>query len=102
MLRRRLHPQERRMSGIESFSREDIRELEQLSPFELKSKLKVIAGEHERRTAYLMHDAGVGNPNFTAPTPREAFLRMTFFALDDSRAHDEWDPELIGIPRQDG
>ncbi|MGO3885136.1 MAG: hypothetical protein ACTJHU_02465 [Mycetocola sp.] len=67
------------MSDTESFSRDDIRELEELSPFELKSKLKKIASEHERRTAYLMHDAGVGNPNFTASTPREAFLRMTFF-----------------------
>jgi len=33
-------------------SREDIRALQSLSPFELKEKLREIAGQHEGRTAF--------------------------------------------------
>lgn len=86
----------------EDLSREDIRQLQHLSPFELKNKLVEIAGEHERRTAFQMLNAGRGNPNFIATTPREAFFRLGFFALEEGRAHHEWDPELVGVPQKDG
>ncbi|GAA1881785.1 aspartate 4-decarboxylase [Pseudonocardia ailaonensis] len=82
--------------------REDIRALQTLSPFELKEKLREIAGEHEGRTAFQLLNAGRGNPNFTAPTPREAFFRLGFFALEECRAHITWDPELVGVPQQSG
>lgn len=83
-------------------SRAEIRELQQLSPFELKDKLGALADEHERRTALPMLNAGRGNPNFIAPTPREAFFELGAFGLAESRADAEWDPELVGVPRKAG
>ncbi|MGV0742188.1 aspartate 4-decarboxylase [Mycolicibacterium sp. XJ870] len=87
---------------VEHISREEIVELQQLSPFELKSKLIELAGEHEERTAFQMLNAGRGNPNFIAPTPREAFFALGGFALEESRADREWDPELVGVPQKNG
>jgi len=83
-------------------SREDIRALQVLSPFELKEKLREIAGEHEGRAAFQQLNAGRGNPNFIAPTPREAFFRLGLFALDECRSTVAWDPELVGVPQKTG
>lgn len=87
---------------IASVSREQIARLQTLSPFELKAELQRLAGEHESRTAFQMLNAGRGNPNFIAPTPREAFFALGQFALEVSRENQEWDAELIGVPEKDG
>ncbi|MDP4331996.1 bifunctional aspartate transaminase/aspartate 4-decarboxylase [Curtobacterium sp. A7_M15] len=87
---------------IASVSRDQIARFETLSPFELKAELQQIAGEHESRTAFQMLNAGRGNPNFIAPTPRAAFFALGQFALTVSRENAEWDPELIGVPEKDG
>ncbi|MEV7974050.1 bifunctional aspartate transaminase/aspartate 4-decarboxylase [Cellulomonas sp. NPDC089187] len=87
---------------VQHISRDEIRRLQQLSPFELKNTLSSLAGEHERRTAFQMLNAGRGNPNFTAPTPREAFFRLGMFAVEESRAQASWDPELVGVPQEKG
>lgn len=87
---------------IASVSREQIARLQRLSPFELKAELQRMAGEHESRTAFQMLNAGRGNPNFIASTPREAFFALGGFALTVSRENHEWDPELIGVPEKDG
>lgn len=87
---------------VASVSREQIARLQQLSPFELKAELQRIAGEHEARTAFQMLNAGRGNPNFIAPTPREAFFALGQFALTVSRENREWDHELVGVPQKDG
>ena len=87
---------------IQHISRTEIEQLQVLSPFELKAELGKLAGEHERRTAFQMLNAGRGNPNFTAPTPREAFFTLGGFAVQECRANHEWDPELVGVPQKDG
>lgn len=87
---------------LKHISREEIAELQHLSPFELKSKLIELAGEHEQRTTFQMLNAGRGNPNFIAPTPREAFFALGGFALEESRTNKQWDPELVGVPQKDG
>lgn len=87
---------------VASVSREQIARLQELSPFELKAELQRIAGEHEARTAFQMLNAGRGNPNFIASTPREAFFALGQFALTTAREHQEWDSELIGVPEKDG
>lgn len=87
---------------IDHISREEIRQLQTLSPFELKGKLIELAGEHEAISGFHMLNAGRGNPNFIAPTPREAFFRLGFFALEESRRTREWDVELVGVPTRDG
>ncbi|QRY50194.1 aspartate 4-decarboxylase [Mycolicibacterium septicum] len=87
---------------FEHISREEIVELQQLSPFELKSKLIKLADELEERSTFQMLNAGRGNPNFIATTPREAFFALGTFALEESRADREWDHELVGVPQKDG
>lgn len=54
----------------------------ELSPFELKDQLIELAGH---ASGHLMLNAGRGNPNFLAVTPRQAFLRMGEFALEESQ-----------------
>ncbi len=83
-------------------TREQIRELQKLSPFELKKTLAAMATEHDYQTGFSMLNAGRGNPNFIAPTPREAFFRLGFFALEECRRTAQWDPELVGAPHPAG
>lgn len=59
----------------------DYQSLANLSPFELKDELiKVASGDGNR----LMLNAGRGNPNFLATTPRRAFFRLGLFAAVES------------------
>jgi aspartate 4-decarboxylase len=59
----------------------DYKNLANLSPFELKDELiKVASGKANR----LMLNAGRGNPNFLATTPRRAFFRLGLFAAAES------------------
>jgi len=54
---------------------------EGLSPFELKNKLIQMAGTHHER---MMLNAGRGNPNWVAVTPRHGFFQFGLFALEES------------------
>jgi aspartate 4-decarboxylase len=81
----------------------EMADLRKLSPFELKDKLRVVADEAVRTRAVSMLNAGRGNPNWIATTPREAFVRMIEFGLLESRR--TWDePEcgLAGMPHSPG
>ncbi len=63
---------------------------EGLSPFELKNKLiKMAQTQHERT----MLNAGRGNPNWVAITPRRAFLQLGLFAIEES----ERKPHRVGL-----
>lgn len=62
-----------------------LRELDQLSPFEIKDKLIALAEEHAKKSAIAMLNAGRGNPNWVATTPREAFFTLGHFALTESK-----------------
>ena len=57
------------------------KEYENLSPFELKNKLISMAQSHHER---LMLNAGRGNPNWVAITPRQAFFQFGLFAIEES------------------
>lgn len=52
--------------------------LEELSPFELSLFLEKKI--HETNNSKKLLNAGRGNPNWTAPTPREAFFLLGQFA----------------------
>ncbi len=69
--------------------------LEALSPFELKDKLIEIAEESVRTRAAVMLNAGRGNPNWIATTPREAFFMLGQFALDEARR--TWNEPGVGL-----
>src|SRR5499427_10506905 len=84
-----------------SVTLEQQKEFEKLSPFELKDKLIHAAGEAARVNSQSMLNAGRGNPNWIATTPREAFFTLGSFAVQESKR--VWDePDLGGMPQKAG
>ena len=86
--------------------REQERAYEALSPFEIKNKLIDIAQEkltdpHEQQCAHMMLNAGRGNPNWIATTPREAFFTLGQFGIAEAKkVYDA--PDLGGMPQKAG
>ena len=73
----------------------------QISPFEFKNKLIELATISNRKSTRTLLDAGRGNPNWVAATPREAFFTFGHFAMTESRF--SWDNgDLTGIPKKTG
>jgi aspartate 4-decarboxylase len=84
-----------------SVTLEEQRQLEKLSPFELKDKLIHLASESARQSTDIMLNAGRGNPNWVATTPRDAFFTLGTFAIHESKR--VWDePDLGGMPQKSG
>ncbi len=78
---------------------ERFRKLQSISPFELKDDLIKIAKDPASAHAFL--DAGRGNPNWIATTPREAYWLFGRFGIEESKR--VWDlPDLGGMPSRDG
>ncbi len=71
---------------------------EHLSPFELKNKLIQMSQTHHER---MMLNAGRGNPNWVAMTPRHGFFQLGLFALDESQRKPHR-PGLGGTPEKEG
>ncbi|MGB8907970.1 MAG: aspartate 4-decarboxylase [Candidatus Cybelea sp.] len=83
----------------ESDPLERFRKFETLSPFELKDDLIKLAKDPE--SAHVFLDAGRGNPNWIATTPREAYYLFGRFGIEESKR--VWDePGLGGMPKRDG
>ena len=85
-----------------SLQREEIeRVYGRISPFELKDKLINLAEESKKSGTHSLLDAGRGNPNWIAATPREAFFTFGQFAVSESRRI--WnDNDLAGMPQKEG
>jgi aspartate 4-decarboxylase len=78
---------------------ERFRKYETLSPFELKDDLIKLA--KDPASAHVFLDAGRGNPNWIATTPREAYFLFGQFGIEESKR--VWDePDLGGMPGRDG
>ena len=74
---------------------------DKISPFEFKDKLIDIAKYNASKKNISILDAGRGNPNWTAATPREAFFTFGQFAVNETRL--TWDlGDLAGMPKRDG
>lgn len=72
-----------------------------ISPFEFKNRLIKLAEGQKIKSARTLLDAGRGNPNWTAATPREAFFTFGLFAVEETRL--TWpDKDLAGMPRKQG
>ncbi|MBC2581298.1 aspartate 4-decarboxylase [Clostridium sp. DJ247] len=72
-----------------------------ISPFELKNKLISLAEGQKEKSARTLLDAGRGNPNWTAATPREAFFAFGQFAVEETRR--VWNErDLAGMPQKEG
>ena len=72
-----------------------------ISPFEFKNQLINLAEASQRKSARSLLDAGRGNPNWIASTPRDAFFTFGHFATEEARR--TWNHEdLAGIPEKYG
>lgn len=70
-----------------------------ISPFEFKNKLIDLA--KDKKSAHILLDAGRGNPNWTASTPRDAFFTFGHFAVYETKRTFE-SCDLAGIPHKEG
>ncbi|MBJ3814164.1 bifunctional aspartate transaminase/aspartate 4-decarboxylase [Shimwellia pseudoproteus] len=78
----------------------DLSQYKSLSPFELKDILIKAASSRENR---LMLNAGRGNPNFLATTPRQAFFQLGLFATQESELHLSYlEKHVGGLPNVKG
>jgi aspartate 4-decarboxylase len=80
-------------------AQEKYAQYEQLSPFELKDKLlQMAASRHEK----MMLNAGRGNPNWVATTPRYGFFQLGLFAMGEAERSFPDLAHFGGCPRRDG
>ena len=78
------------------------KKMETISPFELKNQLIDMADESLKKTARTMLNAGRGNPNWIATTPREAFFLLGQFGLEECRRVMNLPEGIAGIPEKQG
>ena len=85
-------------SEVPSFGRE----MEKISPFELKNRLIELADERIKKSMQTMLNAGRGNPNWIATQPREAFFILGKFGLEECRRVLDRKDGIAGIPQKEG
>ncbi len=78
------------------------KELETMSPFEIKNKLIEMAQDEAKKTTATFFNAGRGNPNWIATVPREAFLLLGHWAMAECRRVKCLDEGIAGIPEKEG
>ena len=69
-----------------------------LSPFELKDALIQTA----KKSNQMMLNAGRGNPNFLATTPRHGFFQFGLFAMTEAERSYVYMKDVGGFPQRDG
>jgi aspartate 4-decarboxylase len=79
-----------------------LRKFETLSPFEIKDELIRLAKKTSRTSQLAFLNAGRGNPNWVATTPREGFFLLGQFAVTESRRVMEHPAGLGGMPQPRG
>ena len=79
-----------------------LRKFEALSPFEIKNELRSLAKEATKKTQSAFLDAGRGNPNWIATTPREGFFLLGQFAIIESKRVMDEAPGIGGMPKANG
>jgi aspartate 4-decarboxylase len=80
----------------------DLHSFETLSPFEIKDELIKLAKKTSQRGLSAFLNAGRGNPNWIATTPREGFFLLGQFAITESKRVMEHDAGLGGMPQAQG
>src|SRR4029077_11853407 len=79
-----------------------LRKFEALSPFEIKDELIALAKKTSRTTQSAFLNAGRGNPNWIATTPRAGFFLLGQFALTESTRVLEHPAGVGGMPEAKG
>ena len=76
-----------------------LKKFEALSPFEIKNELINLAKATSKTTQSAFLDAGRGNPNWVATTPREGFFLLGQFAITESKRTMEESPGSVACHR---
>ena len=79
-----------------------LRKFEALSPFEIKDELINLAKKTSRTSQSAFLNAGRGNPNWVATTPREGFFLLGQFAVTESRRVMDHPAGIGGMPQANG
>jgi aspartate 4-decarboxylase len=79
-----------------------LRKFESLSPFEIKDELIALAKKTSRASQSAFLNAGRGNPNWIATTPRAGFFLLGQFALTESMRVMEHPAGVGGMPQAQG
>ena len=79
-----------------------LKKFEALGPFEIKNELINLAKATSKTTQSAFLDAGRGNPNWVATTPREGFFLLGQFAITESKRTMEESPGIGGMPQAKG
>jgi aspartate 4-decarboxylase len=79
-----------------------LRKFETLGPFEIKDELIKLARKTSRTTQSAFLNAGRGNPNWIATTPREGFFLLGQFAITESKRVMEHPAGIGGMPQPQG
>src|SRR5580704_2397533 len=80
----------------------NLQTFEQLSPFEIKDELIKLAKKTSKTTQSTFLNAGRGNPNWIATTPREGYFLFGQFAITESKRVMEDPAGLGGMPKARG
>src|SRR3954464_6113295 len=80
----------------------ELQKFETLSPFEIKDELINLAKKTSKTTQSAFLNAGRGNPNWVATTPREGFFLLGQFAITESKRVMELSPGIGGMPQANG
>lgn len=76
--------------------------LESMSPFEIKNELIQLAQADARKSTATFLNAGRGNPNWISTVPREAFLLLGKFGIQECRLVADNPIGIAGIPSSKG
>src|SRR3981189_557591 len=79
-----------------------LRKFETLGPFEIKDELIKLAKKTSRTTQSAFLNAGRGNPNWIATTPREGFFLLGQFAVTESKRVMQHPAGIGGMPQPQG
>src|SRR5215475_13447126 len=80
----------------------ELRNFESLSPFEIKDELIKLAKKTSRTTQSAFLNAGRGNPNWIATTPREGYFLLGQFAITESKRVMSHPAGIGGMPKVQG
>lgn len=80
----------------------ELSNFESLSPFEIKDELIKLAKKTSRTTQSAFLNAGRGNPNWIATTPREGYFLLGQFAITESKRVMEHPAGIGGMPQAQG
>lgn len=79
-----------------------LRKFESMSPFEIKDELIKLAKKTSRTSQSAFLNAGRGNPNWIATTPREGFFLLGQFAITESKRVMDHPAGVGGMPQPQG